>query len=92
MVYAVVQGDGRTRNICCLSDFTDPPKKDTSTPMYLSELFLKRINRVPTKVVMLKNPGDYPLEEPGLTQMCNAVVNFIHLRCFTKLNRNITSL
>ena len=53
------------------------PAKDSWTPLYLSELFLRRINRVPTKVVMLDNAGHYPLEQPGLTQMCDAVVEFI---------------
>ena len=54
------------------------PEKDTWTPLHLSKLFLKRVNRVPTKVVMLENAGHYPLEQPGLTQMCDAVVEFIH--------------
>ncbi len=53
------------------------PEKDTWTPLHLSELFLRRLNRVPTKVVMLENAGHYPLEQPGLTQMCDAVVGFI---------------
>ncbi len=59
------------------------PEKDTWTPLHLSKLFLVRINRVPTKVVMLENAGHYPLEQPGLTQMCDAVVEFIQLYCFT---------
>jgi alpha-beta hydrolase superfamily lysophospholipase len=54
------------------------PEEDTWTSLHLSEIFLKRINRVPTTVVMLKNAGHYPLEQPGLTQMCDAVVDFIH--------------
>ncbi len=54
------------------------PAKDSWTPLYLSELFLKRVNRVPKKVVMLENAGHYPLEQPGLTQMNDAVVDFIH--------------
>ncbi len=53
------------------------PEKDTWTPLSLSELFLKRVKRVPTKVVMLENAGHYPLEQPGLTQMGDAVVDFI---------------
>ncbi len=53
------------------------PENDTWTPLYLSELFLRRINRVPKKVVILENAGHYPLEQPGLKQMCNAVVEFI---------------
>ena len=54
------------------------PEKDTWTPLHLSELFLRRINRVPTKVVMLKNAGHYPIEHPGIEQMCDAVVDFVH--------------
>ena len=54
------------------------PEKDRWTPLHLSELFLKRVNRVPKKVVMLENAGHYPLEQPGLTQMNDAVVDFIH--------------
>ena len=53
------------------------PEKDTWTPLHLSEIFLKRVTRVPVKVVMLENAGHYPLEKPGLTQMCDAVVDFI---------------
>ena len=53
------------------------PEKDTWTPLHLSKLFLMRVNRVPTKIVMLENAGHYPLEQPGLTQMCDAVVDFI---------------
>ena len=54
------------------------PEKDTWTPLHLSEIFLKRVNRVTTKVVMLNNAGHYPLEQPGLTQLCDAVVDFIN--------------
>ena len=54
------------------------PEKDSWTPLHLSEIFLKRINHVPKKVVMLENAGHYPLEQPGLTHMCDAVVDFIH--------------
>jgi alpha-beta hydrolase superfamily lysophospholipase len=54
------------------------PEKDIWTPLHLSEMFLKRIHGVPTNVVMLQNAGHYPLEQPGLTQMCDAVVDFIH--------------
>ncbi len=57
------------------------PAKDSWTPLHLSEIFLKHVNRVPTKVVMLENAGHYPLEQPGLTQMCDAVVDFIHFCC-----------
>jgi alpha-beta hydrolase superfamily lysophospholipase len=54
------------------------PENDTWTPLHLSEIFLKRVNRVPKKVVMLENAGHYPLEQPGLTQLNDAVEAFIH--------------
>ncbi len=53
------------------------PEMDTWTPLYLSELFLQRINRVPVKVVILEHASHYPIEQPGLKQMCDAVVEFI---------------
>ena len=52
------------------------PAADRWTPLHLSELFLKRVGRVTTRVVMLENAGHYPLEEPGLTQMQEAVAEF----------------
>ncbi|WP_241239123.1 hypothetical protein [Burkholderia stagnalis] len=42
----------------------------------MSELFLARIRRVPVKVVMLDNAGHYPLEQPGLAQMVEAIDAF----------------
>lgn len=52
------------------------PAADRWTPLHLSELLLKRVGRVTTRVVMLENAGHYPLEEPGLTQMQQAVSAF----------------
>jgi pimeloyl-ACP methyl ester carboxylesterase len=52
------------------------PAADRWTPLHLSDPVLKRITRVPTKVVMLENAGHYPLEQPGLTQMRDAIVSF----------------
>ncbi|MGU7770813.1 alpha/beta hydrolase [Burkholderia sp. MR1-5-21] len=52
------------------------PAEDRWTPLHLSELFLKRIDRVPLKVVMLDDAGHYPLEQPGLGQMTRAVYDF----------------
>lgn len=53
------------------------PAKDRWTPLHLSELFLRRIKRVSVQVVMLENAGHYPIEEPGLQQMHDAVVSFV---------------
>ena len=54
------------------------PAKDRWTPLHLSELFLKRISKVPVKTVMLENAGHYPLEQPGLSQMVEAIDAFSH--------------
>ncbi|MDR2853445.1 MAG: alpha/beta hydrolase [Burkholderiaceae bacterium] len=53
------------------------PANDAWTPLALSEPFLKRLQHVFVKTVMLKNAGHYPLEEPGITQMHKAMVKFI---------------
>jgi alpha-beta hydrolase superfamily lysophospholipase len=52
------------------------PAQDRWTPLHLSEPFLQRIKHVPVKVTMLDNAGHYPLEQPGLNQMVNAVHAF----------------
>jgi len=49
------------------------PAQDPWTPLHLSELFLKRVKRVPVKTVMLENAGHYPIEQPGLNQMVAAI-------------------
>lgn len=52
------------------------PAEDHWTPLHLSELFLKRIKKVPVTKIMLKNAGHYPLEQPGLDQMVAAISDF----------------
>ncbi|WP_231716758.1 alpha/beta fold hydrolase [Burkholderia ubonensis] len=52
------------------------PAADRWTPLHLSEPFLERIRKVPVKVVMLDNAGHYPLEQPGLGQMVDAIDAF----------------
>lgn len=52
------------------------PSADRWTPLHLSEPFLGRIKRVPVKTVMLENAGHYPLEQPGLSQMVEAIDSF----------------
>lgn len=52
------------------------PAEDRWTPLRLSDPVLGRMSRVPTETVMLENAGHYPLEEPGLTQMRDAVAAF----------------
>lgn len=52
------------------------PAQDRWTPLHLSEPFLQRIRKVPVSVVMLENAGHYPLEQPGLSQMVDAIDTF----------------
>ncbi|OQV10150.1 hypothetical protein CLAIMM_14188 [Cladophialophora immunda] len=53
------------------------PAADAWTPLHLSELFLPRITKVPVRTVMLANAGHYPLEEPGLQQLADAIIQFL---------------
>lgn len=53
------------------------PAADKWTPLHLSEAFLSQIKNVTVKTVMLENAGHYPIEEPGLTQMHNAILDFL---------------
>lgn len=51
------------------------PAADRWTPLRLSEPFLLQLT-VPVTRVMLENTGHYPLEQPGLDQMVEAVAKF----------------
>ena len=53
------------------------PAEDRWTPLDYSTPFLDRIRKVKVKTVMLEGAGHYPLEEPGLTQMHDAVLDFV---------------
>jgi len=53
------------------------PDADRWTPLGLSELVLRRVTRVPVTRVLLTGAGHYPLEQPGLTQMTEAILAFI---------------
>lgn len=53
------------------------PAQDHWTPHHLSLPLLSRITKVPVDTVMLDNAGHYPLEEPGLQQMQDAVADFV---------------
>ncbi|RJF89212.1 alpha/beta fold hydrolase [Oleomonas cavernae] len=57
------------------------PAEDRWTPLSLSELFLSRIRKVPVTTVMLENAGHYPIEQPGLRQMHDAIVAFVNRCC-----------
>ncbi|NMO01490.1 alpha/beta fold hydrolase [Gordonia sp. TBRC 11910] len=49
------------------------PAEDKWSPLRLAKPFLDRITRVPVRTVLLENAGHYPLEQPGLDQMVDAV-------------------
>lgn len=53
------------------------PAADRWTPLELSRPVLDQITRVPVRTVMLDGAGHYPLEEPGLTQMQDAIDAFV---------------
>ncbi|MEU9321793.1 hypothetical protein [Streptomyces sp. NPDC048295] len=38
---------------------------------------MSRITKVPVATVMLDNAGHYPLEEPGLQQLQDAIADFV---------------
>ncbi|MDR3659516.1 MAG: hypothetical protein P4L86_03720 [Mycobacterium sp.] len=52
------------------------PGADRWTPTHLSDPFPNRITNVPVKKVVLDNAGHYPLEQPGLHQMVDAIDEF----------------
>ena len=60
---------------CCPVLLTQPAA-DRWTPLHLSQPFLRRITRVPVSTVILEGAGHYPLEQPGLTQMVEAIDAF----------------
>ncbi|QLJ00383.1 alpha/beta hydrolase [Streptomyces sp. NEAU-sy36] len=53
------------------------PAEDRWTPHHLSVPVLSRITKVPVDTVMLENAGHYPLEDPGLQQMEDAIADFV---------------
>lgn len=52
------------------------PAADKWTPPELSIRFLQRISG-PTELVMLENCGHFPIEEPGLTQLREAMLTLV---------------
>ncbi|ORX45331.1 alpha/beta-hydrolase [Hesseltinella vesiculosa] len=53
------------------------PKEDNWTPLHLSQLVLSKVKKVPVKIVQLENAGHYPLEDPGLQQLVDAILAFL---------------
>lgn len=54
------------------------PEQDRWTPLHLSTPFLNRIKKVDVKIVHLEHGGHYPVEQPALDQMHEAIIQFIH--------------
>ena len=54
------------------------PEKDCWTPEWISRLFFARI-RSAKELCTLKNAGHFPIEQPGITQLEEAVVSFIDI-------------
>ncbi|MFZ5645663.1 MAG: alpha/beta hydrolase [Bacillota bacterium] len=52
------------------------PEKDRWTPLKLSKLFYDRL-KCQKHLVMLENAGHFPIENPGLEQLEQAVVSFL---------------
>ncbi|MDR2961667.1 MAG: alpha/beta hydrolase [Stenotrophomonas sp.] len=57
------------------------PAEDRWTPLHLSTPLLSRISKVSVETVMLENAGHYPMEEPGLRQMDEAIAAFTQRVC-----------
>lgn len=53
------------------------PAADRWTPRDLSELVLRRVRHVPVTVVTLERAGHFPLEQPGLDQLAEAIDTFV---------------
>lgn len=53
------------------------PAEDRWSLCWISELFLSRVKKVPVKRVEQENAGHYPLEDPGLRQMADAIIDFL---------------
>ena len=55
------------------------PAEDRWTPVQLSRTFFDRI-RAPKQLVMLEGAGHFPVEQPGLDQLTDAVAGMATLR------------
>ncbi|UOQ83493.1 alpha/beta hydrolase [Gracilibacillus salinarum] len=53
------------------------PAEDRWTPLHLSKLVLDRMKKVDVEIVHLENGSHYPVEQPALDQMHDAVLAFI---------------
>lgn len=60
------------------------PADDQWSPLHLSQPFLAKISHVPVTITLLENAGHYPLEQPGLDQLAEAIAKFITQHTQTK--------
>jgi pimeloyl-ACP methyl ester carboxylesterase len=63
-------------NVCPI--LLTQPDLDKWTPLHLSELVLRKIKRVEVKTVIMEEAGHYPIEQPGVSQMADAIIAFLH--------------
>ncbi|PVH80097.1 alpha/beta-hydrolase [Cadophora sp. DSE1049] len=54
------------------------PTEDTWTPQWVSEMLFAKIKKVETKITKLEGAGHYPVEDPGLQQMADAIIEFLN--------------
>jgi alpha-beta hydrolase superfamily lysophospholipase len=53
------------------------PVEDKWTPQWITDAFFAKVKKVETKIVQLEGAGHYPIEEPGLKQMGDAIIEFL---------------
>jgi alpha-beta hydrolase superfamily lysophospholipase len=53
------------------------PMQDRWVPYGITRQFVDRVGKVETTIVELDGAGHYPVEEPGLTKMGEAIIEFI---------------
>ena len=53
------------------------PVEDSWIPQWISEKFFAKIKKVETNIVQLEKAGHYPVEDPGLQQMADAIITFL---------------
>jgi alpha-beta hydrolase superfamily lysophospholipase len=56
------------------------PMEDHWTPRWVSDVFFARLKKAEVKVVELEGAGHYPLEDLGLQQMADAIIEFLNER------------
>lgn len=54
------------------------PMEDHWTPLWVAEKFFKRCKKADITIVKLEGAGHYPLEDPGLQKMADAIITFLN--------------